>query len=76
MYNVTRKRGEPKMARTGRPKSLNPKQHVVTIRLTDVGWERYSDMLALADVSGAELIRMALDCLYKEYEDEVKVFEN
>lgn len=53
------------MARTGRPKSLNPKQHVVTIRLTDAGWERYSDMLALADVSGAELIRMALDCLYK-----------
>lgn len=64
------------MARTGRPKSLNPKQHVVTIRLNDAGWERYSNMLALADVSGAELIRMALDCLYKEYKDEAKVFEN
>lgn len=64
------------MAKTGRPKSLNPKQHIVTIRLTDAGWERYSDMLILADVSGAELIRMALDCLYKEYEGEVKVFEN
>lgn len=47
------------MARTGRPKSLNPKQHVVTIRLNDAGWERYSNMLALADVSGAELIKVA-----------------